>query len=155
MTDLYTRPMDARVRQPDGTWGPSVRVLVGASPEDCAAIAKAPSRPLKTSIKATRDGGRHRHLFVLFQTAYKNLPEGWHMSFDTFRKALMIDAGHYEEVHLPDGSMIQVPLSLEYAKMDQTQFDVVKDDIIKCLVTRWIPGLNSEAFEGEILEAIA
>lgn len=155
MTDLYTRKVVARLKQPDGHYGAATWVLVGAGPEDCDRIAKAPLTPLKTSVTAPRDGGRHRYVMKLFAIAHQALPEGWNMSFDTFRKALTVDAGYYEAYRTPDGDEQKVALSLSYGSMDDTAHRQFCDDLIKCLCSRWVPGLDHEAFTNEIYEAIA
>ena len=69
------------------------------------------------------------------------------------RAAVFYDLGA-----IPDGQggvvETHVPWSLEYAAMDDIRHREVVDGVIRCLVSRWIPGLDNEAFEGEILEAI-
>ena len=155
MADLYTRKVVARLKQPDGHYGAATWVLVGAGPEDQEKITKAPLTPLKTAVTAPRDGGRHRYVMKLFTIAHQALPEGWNMSFDTFRKALTIDAGYFESYRTPDGDEQKVALSLSYGSMDDTKHKEFTDALIRCLVSRWIPGLDSQAFEMEILEAVA
>lgn len=160
MTALYTRKTVVRVQQPDGNFGPPTWGLVGADMASCGAIGRMPEhRDLESQVTATRDGGRHRYLMKLFQTAHKALPEDWPaMSYDTFRKALMIDAGFYDEACRPginDTYEYQrIAWSLKYAAMDDLRHKEVVAGVIKCLCQRWIPGLNSEAFTNEILEAI-
>lgn len=160
MTTIYTRKTCVRVKQPDGTYGGAVWALVGDGPDGCEAIAKMPDRPLKTAVTAPRDQGRHRYLMKLFAVAHKALPESWPaMSYDTFRAALMVNAGFYDTALVPDETYnvwkeTKVPWSLEFSAMDDIRHKEVVDGVIKCLVSRWIPGLDNEAFEGEVLEEL-
>ena len=154
MTDIYTRPMDARVRQPDGTYGPAVRVLVGADPEGCAAIAKAPDRALQTSIKAPRDQGRHRFYWALLGTVRENLPEPYDMSLETLHDVVKMGAGHTRVVRLPNNVLYELPGSIAFGSMDETQFREFMDRALAYIVRELIPGMDSTALQEEVWEML-
>lgn len=120
------------------------------------AMAKIPEGvPVRVKATAKRSLKNHRHMFMLMGKAHSALPEHLRMSFETFRKALLIDAGYYELAVFPNGETRKIPMSLSFDSMDEAEFKACKDDIIQCLVTRWIPGLNNELFENEVLGALA
>lgn len=152
--DLYCRKVVARIKQPDGHYGPPVWVLVGAGPEDCERIAKAPERPLKTSIVAPRDGGRHRWFFKLAQTVYQNLPDGVHMTFDKFREELLISAGHWELYTDWRGNTKRQAKSIAWAKLDETEFNALCDQVVHVICQEIIPGFTTKDAEAAVLEVM-
>ncbi|WP_024556632.1 DUF1367 family protein [Franconibacter pulveris 1160] len=58
-------------------------------------------------------------------------------SFDAYRSWVTVEAGHYDAIQLPDGTLRKHPRSIAFANMDETQFQQLYRAALDVL-WRWI-----------------
>lgn len=58
-------------------------------------------------------------------------------SFDAYRAWVIVEAGHYDAIQLPDGKLCKHPRSISFAKMDETEFQQLYKASLDVL-WRWI-----------------
>ena len=74
-------------------------------------------------------------------------------SFDAYRSWVIVEAGHYDAIQLPDGTLRKYPRSISFANMEETEFQQLYRAVLDVL-WRWI---LSRAFrsQGEAQNAAA
>ena len=77
----------------------------------------------RADVVKPRSYQHHKLAFALLTLAYQN-QERW-PSFESFRKAVAMAAGHTEEIMLPDGEVVRAPASLNYDTLDEVEFTKV------------------------------
>lgn len=90
--------------------------------------------------------------FALINCAWDCLNEGqqdfFHNDRDCFRKTAEVAAGHCERVYsLTRREWLEVPLSIAFDKLDETQFSSLYERVKDVIYTSFIPEENMEAFE--------
>lgn len=58
-------------------------------------------------------------------------------SFDAYRAWVIVEAGHYDAIQLPDGTLRKHPRSIAFANMDETEFQQLYKAALDVL-WRWI-----------------
>lgn len=58
-------------------------------------------------------------------------------SFDAYRAWVIVEAGHYDAIQLPDGTLRKHPRSISFASMDETEFSQLYSAALDVL-WRWI-----------------
>ncbi len=58
-------------------------------------------------------------------------------SFDAYRSWVIVEAGHYDAIQLPDGTLRKHPRSISFANMDETEFQQLYRAALDVL-WRWI-----------------
>ncbi|HGE6882324.1 TPA: DUF1367 family protein, partial [Citrobacter amalonaticus] len=58
-------------------------------------------------------------------------------SFDAYRAWVTVEAGHYDAIQLPDGTLRKHPRSIAFANMDETEFQKLYKSALDVL-WRWI-----------------
>lgn len=58
-------------------------------------------------------------------------------SYDAYRAWVIVEAGHYDAIQLPDGTLRKHPRSISFAKMDETEFQHLYRAALDVL-WRWI-----------------
>lgn len=58
-------------------------------------------------------------------------------SFDAYRAWVIVEAGHYDAIQLPDGTLRKHPRSISFANMDETEFQQLYRAALDVL-WRWI-----------------
>lgn len=58
-------------------------------------------------------------------------------SFDAYRAWVIVEAGHYDVIKLPDGTLRKHPRSISFASMDETEFSQLYNAALDVL-WRWI-----------------
>ena len=58
-------------------------------------------------------------------------------SFDAYRSWVIVEAGHYDAIQLPDGTLRKHPRSIAFANMDETEFQQLYRAVLDVL-WRWI-----------------
>lgn len=67
-------------------------------------------------------------------------------SFDAYRSWVIVEAGHYDAIQLPDGTLKKHPRSISFASMDETEFQELYKASLDVL-WRWI---LSRSFNSQI-----
>lgn len=103
------------------------RTLAGLVPADEAAKQAVRrwkmGETLKCSVRKPRDYKNHRRYFGLLNLTFANQEK--YTSFEHFRKAVQIAAGHVEEIITIDGEITFMPKSIAYDALDEMEFDKV------------------------------
>ncbi|MRC26582.1 DUF1367 family protein, partial [Bacillus thuringiensis] len=60
----------------------------------------------------------------LEQVAYRRVTNGISLckSFDAYRSWVIVEAGHFDAIQLPDGTLKKHPRSISFANMDELEF---------------------------------
>jgi hypothetical protein len=134
--------------------------LRGFEPADEQAEAYRRALKIGTVVRATvkipRYGPHHRMVFALLQMTFSNLPEryaGMWPSFDHFRKAVAVEAGHFEEVIARSGEVYRIPGSLSFDALDELQFDRVSKAMLRICAD--VLGLDEPELAQEVERAAA
>jgi hypothetical protein len=77
----------------------------------------------RADVVKPRSYQHHKLCMALLQLTYSNQER--YASFEQFRKAVAIAAGHCETLVTLDGEMIQIPGSLSYEALDEVAFTKV------------------------------
>lgn len=108
------------------------RTLRGFEPADAHAAEYHKALKIGCTVRATvkipRSGPHHRLIFALLSLSYQNLPEKYSelwRSFDQFRKAIALEAGHVEIIKRRDGEIVEIPGSLSFDALDEHEFQKV------------------------------
>ena len=132
------------------------RTLTGLRPTDAIggeALERVPlNEDVKVEITRPRRLGHHRKFFALLAAVYPH--QSTYGSQNLFRAAIEVALGFGESVKLPDGRMIIVPKSISFANMDQAEFDALFDRAVELIVSRIIPGIDSDDLRREVDEII-
>ena len=75
----------------------------------------------------------------LEQVAYRRVTNGISLckSFDAYRSWVIVDAGHFDAIQLPDGTLKKHPRSISFANMDELEFQQLYRAALDVL-WRWV-----------------
>lgn len=75
----------------------------------------------------------------LEQVASRRITNGISLckSFDAYRAWVIVEAGHYDAIQLPDGTLRKHPRSIAFANMDETEFQQLYKAALDVL-WRWV-----------------
>ncbi|MCM8724450.1 DUF1367 family protein [Enterobacter hormaechei] len=75
----------------------------------------------------------------LEQVAYRRLTNGISLckSFDAYRSWVIVEAGHFDAIQLPDGTLKKHPRSISFANMDELEFQQLYKAALDVL-WRWV-----------------
>jgi len=91
----------------------------------------------------------HRKFFSLINLCYENQSD--YRLIDDLRRDLLITSGHYDEVvNKLTGEVYKIAHSLQFQKMDETEFSKVYEDV-KEVIIKWL-GIDNESLEIELLQ---
>lgn len=103
------------------------RTLAGLVPTDEAAKQAVRrwkmGETLKCSVRKPRDYTNHKRYFALLNLTFANQEK--YLSFEHFRKAVQIAAGHVDELITLDGEITFLPKSIAYDALDEMEFSKV------------------------------
>jgi hypothetical protein len=75
---------------------------------------------LKCSVRKPRDYTNHKRYFALLNLTFENQEK--YSSFEHFRKAVQIAAGHVDELITLEGEIVFIPKSIAYDALDEMEF---------------------------------
>src|SRR5687767_4611691 len=97
------------------------RTLAGLVPADAEAKEAVKrwkmGETLKCSVRKPRDYKNHRRYFGLLNLTFANQDK--YTSFEHFRKAVQIAAGHVDELITLEGEITFMPKSIAYDALDE------------------------------------
>ena len=103
------------------------RTLAGLVPADEAAKQAVRrwkmGETLKCSVRKPRCYTNHKKYFALLSLTFENQDK--YTSFEHFRKAVQIAAGHVDELITLDGEITLMPKSIAYDALDEMEFSKV------------------------------
>lgn len=113
------------------------------------AIRKFPAGEIyEIEIKRPRNLKFHRKAFALMQLAYENQEN--YTEFDQFRRALVIEAGYFDDLRLLDGTTVREAKSLSFAKMDEDDFGKLYNALINTILRVVLPGVDRPELEAQV-----
>ena len=118
--------------------------FLAAIPNDAIVGAKI-SRP--------RNSAHHRWFFKLLSVVQEN--QDHYKTTEELLFALKIRLGLVDEIVLKGGEVHLKPKSISFAAMDQLEFQLFADAVVKFIVTEVIPGMDSAELEREVEELLA
>jgi hypothetical protein len=77
----------------------------------------------RADVVKPRSYKHHCLCFALLNLTFLNQEQ--YDNFDSFRKAVAMEAGHCEEFHTLDGEVLRVPKSMSYDTLDEVEFTKV------------------------------
>lgn len=78
---------------------------------------------LKCAVKKPRCYTNHKRYFALLNLTFENQER--YTSFEHFRKAVQIAAGHVDELITLEGELVMLPKSIAYDALDEMEFSKV------------------------------
>ena len=120
--------------------------------ESCSKLQEGESYVM--DLNKVRSPRHHRKYFAMIRKAMQYLPKGAGEFFESeekFRKYLEIAAGYSEPFFHPVQGFIEMPKSIAYDKLDQTEFSELYKRVravVDAVVTRYI---TPEEFEKEFM----
>ncbi len=84
---------------------------------------------LKCSVRKPRCYTNHKRYFGLLNLTFENQER--YTSFEHFRKAVQIAAGHVDELITLDGEVVLMPKSIAYDALDEMEFSKVFGETMK------------------------
>ena len=132
------------------------RTLTGLRPTDAIggeALERVPlNEDVKVEITRPRRIKFHRKFFALLNAVFAH--QSTYATMNTFRAAIEVALGFGETIKLPDGRTIIIPKSISFASLDQAEFEQLFDRAVELIVTRIIPGLDSDDLRREVDDII-
>lgn len=102
----------------------SISGLVPADEEAKQAVKRWKlGETLKCSVKKPRSYTNHKRYFALLTLTFEN--QDRYLSFEHFRKAVQIAAGHVDELITLEGEVTFIPKSIAYDSLDEMEFSKV------------------------------
>lgn len=101
----------------------------------------------RADIVKPRSYQHHKLCMALLNLTYENQDQ--YASFDNFRKAVAIAAGHVEELVTLDGEVLLQPKSLSYDALDEVEFSKVMPAMMS-VCCKILGGMGYDELEGEV-----
>jgi len=131
------------------------RTLTGFAPADADAEEAMKGYKVggiyRAEVVKPRSYQHHKLIMALLTLTYRNLPEKYESrwpSFDHFRKAVAVEAGHCEELVSSSGEIYRIPGSLSFDSLDEIQFTRVSAAMMTVCAT--ILDMSEPELAGEV-----
>ena len=108
---------------------------------------------VSVTIKRQRNVKFHRKFFALMNLVYQN--QEHYPSLDIMIAAFKVATGHCFPVIAKSDQTVMIPKSISFAKMDETEFEVFWDASVKIVIERFLPGVNRDDLEAEIMTMVS
>jgi hypothetical protein len=82
----------------------------------------------RADVVKPRNYQHHKLCFALLTVTFQNQDQ--YDSFENFRKAVAMEAGHCEEFHTLDGEVLKTPKSLSFDSLDEVEFSQVMAEMM-------------------------
>ena len=128
------------------------RVTAGLVPVDAwgeETLAQIPlGRIVTVQARQSRNLDHHRKFFALLHIVQSNSEQ-----YDTIERLLVmlkIAMGHVETIITRKGETVYVPKSINFASMDQAEFERFYDKAVEIILTHIMPGMERPDLEQEV-----
>lgn len=132
------------------------RTLAGLVPADEAAKQAVKrwkiGETLKCSVRKPRCYTNHKRYFALLNLTFENQDK--YTSFEHFRKAVQIAAGHVDELITIDGEVVFLPKSIAYDALDEMEFSKVFGETMT-VCAKILGDLDLNELQAEVLRYAA
>lgn len=105
---------------------------------------------VKSKLVKPRNYKHHKMYFGLLTLTFDNQEK--YTSFEMFRKAVQIAAGHVEEIITLEGEVIFQAKSIAYESLDELEFSVVFSETMK-VCAKILGDMDLHELEMEVLRA--
>lgn len=117
-------------------------------------LAKIPAGDLvMAEIKRARNIQHHRKFYALMTLVFQNQER--YNSLDELVDVVKVYCGHCEITVTASGEKVYRPKSINFARLDQIEFDGFYDRVIEMILKRFLPTVTREDLERELLEFAA
>lgn len=127
------------------------KTLTGFAPADEASQELVKKFKLgevyKADVVKPRSYRNHKLIFAMLSLTFENQDQ--YKDFETFRKAVAIEAGHTEEIITPSGEIYRIPKSISYDALDQIAFTKVSAEMM-AVCCSMLHGVGADELEAEI-----
>ena len=128
--------------------------LVPCTQEDKEKFDKLPvGEPFQLKYVEVRNVRHHRLYFQFIKTVYENLPEKFDNHWgdvDSFRRAMQMYAGYYDETLSLKGERHLQPKSIAFDKLDETAFGELHSKVKSVIGKHILPDMDMEIVETAI-----
>jgi len=125
--------------------------LVPADDDAMAEFAKCKLGQLvMADVKRHRYPGQHARYWVLCKLVADNSER--YPTKERVSYMLKIATGHCEEIPMKDGNIAFIPHSINFASMDQGEFEAFFERVIQLVCSQVLPGLDPGGLRNEIEE---
>jgi len=112
----------------------------------------------RVEIKQPRNYEFHKKYFALLNLVWENLPD--HLSegfrrFDNFRETVQMQAGWYEMYVNHKGVQMFKPKSISFGSMSAEEFEELYSNVIDIILRDYIPGMDREELEMQVITGFA
>jgi len=107
---------------------------------------------LKAEVTHHRSHAQLRWYWGLIRLVHSN--QSRYSTAERLEEMLRVAAGHCDTMITPEGMTVKVPRSIAFAKMDQTQFNSFKDQVIRIVCEHLIPGMDEGKLRAQLEEMV-
>ena len=108
---------------------------------------------LRTDLTKPRNYMFHKKFFAMRNVAFENQEQ--YTDDEAFRKALIIEAGYYDEIRLLDGTVLKVARSINFGSMEEVEFGELYAKVFSVILWKVIPGADGVALQSAIDEVVS
>lgn len=108
---------------------------------------------VEVEIKRARNPQHHRKFFALLNLVWSNQER--YPSVDCLLAALKISIGHVDMITMPGGKTHLIPRSINFASMNQDEFDDFYKRCLDKIMEHFLPGVTEPELEAELMEFAA
>lgn len=127
------------------------KTLSGFVPADAPSLEVARKFKLnevyRSDVVKPRSYRHHKLIMALLNLTYAN--QEMYTDFERFRKSVAVEAGHVEELVMPDGEIIRLPMSINYDTLDEVEFTRVAGAMMTVCCRR-LKGIGADELEAEV-----
>lgn len=123
--------------------------------EDQIKMNKLPQEPVLITYTKVRNPSHHRKYFAFIDAVYRNLPEkfdGNWPSKQSFRKAMQMYAGYFEETVSLKGERMMQPKSIKYEELDEMAFRELHNGVKSVIGKHIMPYVEDVEAESQIVQ---
>lgn len=129
------------------------RRLVPADPYGAEVIdAMKEGEFVRVKMTRARNPRHHRKFFALLKVVYD--AQSRFATMDQLLNFVKVATGYCEVMEIIKGKPIYIPLSISFNKLDQTGFEKFYAEVIKLIITKILPGVDSDDLERQVMEIL-
>ncbi len=103
------------------------------------------------TLRRPRNLAHHKKFWAIAQKVFEN--QEHYLTVEDVVTAFKFAISHTRKIRTKHG-IIEIPESIAFDKMDQTEFEAFYERFVKFLISEVIPGLDRAELEGELLEMV-
>ena len=112
----------------------------------------AQDEQVRCVITRPRNLKHHRKFFKMIEIVYKQ--QSFYATEPDMLDDIKICVGHSRTFIGKDGAVRTVPLSISFAKMDQTAFEQFYNKFVKFILEQVLPGVDSKDLEQRVYDML-